>query len=82
MVEYVDILNKTDLEDYQNISIAFNNHFAGFGPQSANTFLKLMDKPEIDDLTRGIDREQNNYTNTENKHQTSLSDFTYYKNTK
>ena len=44
MVEYIDILNKTDLEDYQNIAIAFNNHYAGFGPQSANTFLKLMDK--------------------------------------
>ena len=56
MVEYVDILNKTDLEDYQNIAIAFNNHFAGFGPQSANTFLKLMDKPEINDWTKEIEK--------------------------
>lgn len=49
MIEYVDIINKTGLEDSQNIAIAFNNYFAGFGPQSANIFLKLMDKHDIDD---------------------------------
>ena len=55
MIEYVDILNKTtDFKDYQNISIAFNNHYAGFGPESANTFLKLMDKPEINDWIKEI----------------------------
>ena len=65
MVEYIDILNKTtDLKDYQNISVAFNNHFAGFGPQSANTFLKLMDKPEIDGWTNELEKEQQNSTKT------------------
>jgi len=55
MIEYVDILNKTtDFQDYQNIAIAFNNHYAGFGPESANTFLKLMDKPEINDWIKEI----------------------------
>ena len=58
MVEYVDFLNKTDLEGYQNIAIAFNNHYAGFGPQSANTFLKLMDKPEINDWTKEVEKEK------------------------
>ena len=77
MIEYVDILNKTtDFQDYQNIAIAFNNHYAGFGPESANTFLKLMDKPEIDWWTKEIYKEQQNSINTANKHQTSLSDFT------
>ena len=58
MVEYVDILNKTDLQNYQNIAITFNYHFAGFGPQSANTFLKLMDKPETKDWIKEIEKEQ------------------------
>ena len=80
MVEYIDILNKTtDLEDYQNIAIAFNNHYAGFGPQSANTFLKLMDKPEINDWTKEVEKEQQNFANIEHKYQTSLSDFTNFK---
>ena len=58
MVEYVDILNKIIyFKDYQNISIAFNNHYAGFGPESANTFLKLMDKPEINDWIKEIEKE-------------------------
>jgi hypothetical protein len=70
------------LEDYKNISIAFNNHFAGFGPQSANTFLKLMDNPEINDWTKEIEKEQQNSTNMEHKHQTSLSDFTHFKHSK
>ena len=79
MVEYIDILNKTtDLEDYQNIAIAFNNHFAGFGPQSANTFLKLMDKPELD-WTKELEKEQQNSPKQEHTYQTSLSDFTNYK---
>ncbi len=80
MAEYIDIINKTDLENYQNISIAFNNHFAGFGPQSANTFLKLMDKPEINDWTKEIEQnEKNNYFLIDNKHQTSIFDFTSVK---
>jgi len=79
MVEYIDILNKTDLEDYQNIAIAFNNHYAGFGPQSANTFLKLMGKMEINDWAKEIEKRQINSANMEHKYQTSLSDFTHFK---
>jgi hypothetical protein len=79
MVEYFDILHKKDLKDYQDLAIAFNNHFAGFGPQSANTFQKLMDKPEIGDWTKEIEKEQQNSTNMENKHQTNLFDFTNFK---
>jgi hypothetical protein len=54
MVEYVDILNKTDSAGIQTTYVAFNNHFARYGPQSANTFLGLIDKPEIDDWTKEI----------------------------
>ena len=74
MIEYIDILNKTtDLKDYQNISVAFNNHFAGFGPQSANTFLKLMDKPEIDGWTNELEKEQQNSTKQELKYHRTFS---------
>jgi uncharacterized protein YecE (DUF72 family) len=80
MVEYVDILSKKDFKDYQNMAIAFNNHFAGFGPQSANTFLKLMDKPEIDGWTKEVEQnEKNQGFFIGNKYQTSISDFTSFK---
>jgi hypothetical protein len=29
-----------------DVLIAFNNHFAEFGPQSVNNFLKIMNKSE------------------------------------
>ena len=79
VVEYIDIFNKTDLEGYQNVAIAFNNHFAGFGPQSANIFLKFMGEPEINDWTKEIEKRQINSANIEHKYQTSLSDFTHFK---
>ena len=79
MIEYVNIINKTDSTEIQTTSIAFNNHFAGFGPQSANTFLKLMDKPEIDGWIDEIEKGQKKSTNMEQKHQTNLSDFTNFK---
>ena len=41
MVEYVDILNKTDLKDYQYIVIAFNNHFAVFWSTICKYFFKV-----------------------------------------
>jgi phage terminase small subunit len=58
------------LQYYQNIAIAFNNHFAGFSSQSANVFLKLIDKPEIKDWTKKIEKQQNNSVNVDYKHQT------------
>ena len=53
MAEYVGCINQIQKE--YDILVAFNNHFAGFGPQSANDFLKLMNKQEInwkDELTQ------------------------------
>lgn len=50
MLEYVRKVRDTQDQnsDIQDIFIAFNNHFAGFGPQSVNDFLKLMNMSEID----------------------------------
>jgi len=50
MLEYVKKI-KDNYDENSNIGdilIAFNNHFAGFGPQSINDFLKLMNMSEVD----------------------------------
>lgn len=82
MIEYVDTINKlqNDVNDHhhlQTIAIAFNNHFAGFGPQSANTFLKLMNKPEIEDWSKEI--EKSNLFHSPPNFQRSISDYNCFK---
>jgi uncharacterized protein YecE (DUF72 family) len=75
MAEYIDIINDKAVLENQNVSIAFNNHFAGFGPESASTFLKLMDKP-APEWSKEIEQNKNNKTpSIENRYQTSMSDF-------
>lgn len=84
MGEYIDILNENVLEsNQQNISIAFNNHFAGFGPESASTFLKMIDKPAVPDWTKEIKQNQkgNNFPKG-NTLQTNLFDFSSFKTLK
>ena len=50
MLEYVKKIRESPHENSNigGVLIAFNNHFAGFGPQSVNDFLKLMNMSEID----------------------------------
>ncbi len=78
MHEIINTLDKIQYgnEEQQTIAIAFNNHFAGFGPQSANTFLKLMDKPVLD---WSNEIEQNNSFHVASEYQTSISDYNYFK---
>jgi uncharacterized protein YecE (DUF72 family) len=74
MMEYIDSMRKIqDDANVRDIGIAFNNHFAGFGPQSVNDFLKLMDKPEIN-WNKNLD-----YSKENSAQQTSISDFTLFK---
>ena len=76
MLEYVkkvkdaQIVNST----IQDVLIAFNNHFAGFGPQSVNDFLKLMNMSEIDWKSE-LDNYENNSAQPNDRFQSSLSDF-------
>jgi uncharacterized protein YecE (DUF72 family) len=80
MQDYTDILKDKVSEQHQNLSIAFNNHFAGFGPESATIFLKMMDKPAIaPDWTKELKENHNIIFSKENKHQTSMFDFPNYK---
>jgi hypothetical protein len=55
--------------------VAFNNHFAGFGPQSVTDFLNLMGMSEIDWKTE-LDRHENNSVEPNDRFQSSLSEFT------
>ncbi len=76
MTEYVkNIKNKIEKNNgsIHQIIVAFNNHFAGFGPQSANDFLKLMDKPQVD-WKSGLVLDDSNFST--DKSQTTMSDFT------
>ncbi len=70
MLEYVKKVRETQNENsnINDVLIAFNNHFAGFGPQSVNDFLKLMNMPEIEWKSE-LERYENNSV------QSSLSDF-------
>ena len=76
MLEYVKKVRETQNEN-SNISdvlIAFNNHFAGFGPQSVNDFLKLMNMSEIDWKTE-LKSYENNSGQSNGREQSRLSDF-------
>ncbi len=76
MLEYVkqvrDVQNEST--SIRDVLIAFNNHFAGFGPQSVNDFLKLMNMSEIDWKTE-LERYENDSMKFNGRYQSSLSDF-------
>ena len=52
MLEYAkrikELKNEQEDVNIRDILIAFNNHFAGFGTQSVNDFLKLINEKEVD----------------------------------
>ncbi|WP_458721601.1 DUF72 domain-containing protein [Candidatus Nitrosocosmicus sp. R] len=77
MLEYVKKVRETQDENsrIQDVLIAFNNHFAGFGPQSVNDFLNLMNMSEIDWKSE-LERYENNSTQFDGRHQSNMSDFT------
>ena len=77
MLEYAKKVRETQGENshVRDILIAFNNHFTGFGPQSVNDFLKLMNMWEIDWKIE-LENYENNSGQSIDRHQSSLSDFT------
>jgi uncharacterized protein YecE (DUF72 family) len=77
MLEYVKKVRETQNENsnINDVLIAFNNHFAGFGPQPVNDFLKLMNMSEIDWKSELEDYEYNS-GQFNGRHQSNLSDFT------
>lgn len=61
-----------DKSNKMNFVIAFNNHYAGYSPQSANSFSKMLGI-ESSELDRKL--EQNLPSNKPNNFQTTFSDF-------
>ena len=82
VIEYVDNINKIQKGEAGNtehqIMIAFNNHFAGFGPESANTFLKLVSEPEAN-WKKELVEQQNSPVSDLNSPQKSISDYPSFK---
>jgi len=83
VVEYVDNINKIqkgmmDGNKEHQIIIAFNNHFAGFGPESANAFLKLVNEPEAN-WKKELVEQQNSPVSDLNSPQKSISDYPSFK---
>ncbi|MDN5847587.1 MAG: hypothetical protein L0H53_15085 [Candidatus Nitrosocosmicus sp.] len=58
----------------QDILIAFNNHFAEFGPQSVNDFFKLINEKEVD-WKSDLEIQQSKHSTQNDKFQSNLSDF-------
>jgi len=78
MIEYAKRLKEIQNDDsnIRDILIAFNNHFAGFGPQSVNDFLKILQKPEMNwknELEKQSQSNSSSFLN--NNSQTSMTDF-------
>jgi uncharacterized protein YecE (DUF72 family) len=77
MLEYVKQVRDTQDKNSNiyDVLISFNNHFAGFGPQSVNDFLKLMNMSEVDWKTE-LENYKTNSGQPGDRFQSSLSDFT------
>lgn len=80
--DYIKLIKEMDNDaSVRDIAIAFNNHYAGFGPQSVNDLLKMMDQPETNRKKELEKNQQNNSTNfSDAKYKTSMSDFTEFTN--
>lgn len=76
MLEYANKVREgqNDKSNISDILIAFNNHFAGFGPQSVNDFLNLLNMSEIDWKTE-LERYDSDAGHSISRSQSSLSDF-------
>ncbi len=80
MLEYAKRIRELQNEQIMNIRdilIAFNNHFAGFGPQSVNDFLKLLDMPERD-WKNELERNQEDSHHLNDRYQSNLTDFSHF----
>ena len=80
MIEYMRNFERIQNAEYNihDVLIAFNNHFAGFGPQSVNDFLKIMNKSEKSWKSDLESRQQYNSNQVHNKYQSSISDFSRF----
>ena len=67
---------KRDREEQEIINLAIvaaNNHYAGLGPATANTFRKMLDLSEV--IQNDVQTTNTGENASSNTNQTSLSDF-------
>ena len=76
MKKWARFLKRAREEEHKKINLAIvaaNNHYAGFGPGTANTFRKMLNLSEVTwENVKIPDTEMRTSSNTK---QTSLSDF-------
>ena len=70
---FVKKAREEQLDRLNLVIVAANNHYAGFGPRTANTFRKMLDLSEATWNDVEITNTQENVSR--NTKQTSLSDF-------
>jgi uncharacterized protein YecE (DUF72 family) len=78
MKKWARFLKRARQEEHKKINLAIvaaNNHYAGFGPGTANTFRKMLDLSEVswDEV-----KVSNTEVQTSNVKQSTLSDFLKY----
>ena len=69
-------LKRAREEEHKKINLAIvaaNNHYAGFGPGTANTFRKMLNLSEV--TWENVEIRDTEMRTSSNTKQTSLSDF-------
>ena len=70
---FVKKAREEQLERLNLAIVAANNHYAGFGPGTANTFRKMLDLSEV--TWNNVEIPDTGVRTSSNTKQTSLSDF-------
>jgi hypothetical protein len=76
MKKWVRFLKRAGDEEQDRLNLAIvaaNNHYAGFGPGTANTFRTMLDLPEV--IWNDVKVPQTEVGDRSETKQTSLSDF-------
>ena len=74
MEKWADNIKAVQDEHIKLAIIAANNHYAGFGPGTANMFRNMIGLPEAKWEKRGIEQKQESLDDLDVK-QSTLSDF-------
>jgi len=76
MKKWARFLKRAREEEHKKINLAIvaaNNHYAGFGPGTANTFRKMLNLSEV--TWENVEIPDTEMRTSSNTKQTSLSDF-------
>jgi len=76
MKKWARFLKRAREEEHKKINLAIvaaNNHYAGFGPGTANTFRKMLNLSEV--TWENVEIRDTEMRTSSNTKQTSLSDF-------